>query len=98
MLTSLEVPIEELKTEAGAQSPLRGFSEKLHRLASLVLNNISHAIELPWEKYLSEMHEYDAPSRSEIKIVNNVHDVGSAWSTLVSCAFLAFMGLIDQDD
>ena len=43
-----------------------------------------HVLELPWEKYLSEMHEYSAPSDDEICVGRNVSDLTNAWSTLVS--------------
>lgn len=48
------------------------------------MNNISHGVELPWEKYLSEMHEHEAPSRDELVLVKTGQPVPKKWSTLVS--------------
>jgi hypothetical protein len=56
----------------------------LHQCSHTIFNNLSHVLELPWEKYLSEMHEFTAPGRDELQTVNAKDRIANAWSTLVS--------------
>lgn len=56
----------------------------LHQYSHTVFNNLSHVFELPWEKYLSEMHEFAAPGRDGLQTVNAEDSIPNAWSTLVS--------------
>ncbi|KAH6678772.1 hypothetical protein F5X68DRAFT_234643 [Plectosphaerella plurivora] len=52
----------------------------LHAVADLILSNMSHALELPWEKYLGEMH---SANRGVLHVVKSEsgHAV-TEWSTL----------------
>lgn len=59
-------------------------AQSLHKVANAVFNNLSHGLELPWEKYLSEMHEFAAPSRSNLQIFGASDIIPNDWSTLVS--------------
>ncbi|KAH7252802.1 hypothetical protein BKA59DRAFT_475210 [Fusarium tricinctum] len=54
----------------------------LHHCSQLIYNNLSHALELPWEKYLSEMHEFAAPSSDVLQTVNAEDRIPNEWSTL----------------
>lgn len=55
----------------------------LHGVSQEVLKNLSHALELPWEKYLGEMHEFTAPSKDQLCIVKSGEVISPEWSTLV---------------
>lgn len=39
-----------------------------HKLSHEVFKNLNHILELPWEKYLGEMHEFTAPSMDRLKV------------------------------
>jgi ABC-type sulfate transport system substrate-binding protein len=54
--------------------------KSLYDISQEVFKNLSHALELPWEKYLGEMHEFSAPSKDQLFIDANSPE----WSTLVS--------------
>ncbi|CAG9952413.1 unnamed protein product [Clonostachys rosea f. rosea IK726] len=54
----------------------------LHQCSHTIFNNLSHVLELPWEKYLGEMHEFTAPGRDELQTVNAKDRIANAWSTL----------------
>ncbi|KAF9698353.1 hypothetical protein EKO04_003939 [Ascochyta lentis] len=54
----------------------------LNALAAALFNNLSHVLELPWEKYLAEMHEYTAPGADELHVGRHGSDLANAWSTL----------------
>ncbi|KAI8712208.1 hypothetical protein NCS52_01318500 [Fusarium sp. LHS14.1] len=56
--------------------------EKLHKFSHVVLKNLSHAVELPWEKYLGEMHEFTAQGNDELRTVSLNESVANEWSTL----------------
>lgn len=55
----------------------------LHKLSQEVFKNLSHALELPWEKYLGEMHEFSAPSKDHLRLVKAGETIPNDWSTLV---------------
>lgn len=61
----------------------------LHALAADILNNVSHALELPWEKYLSEMHEFGVDADDELRVFKS-GDVETAWSTMVRSPHFSF--------
>lgn len=61
--------------------------EKLHKFSHVVFKNLSHAVELPWEKYLGEMHEFTAPGDDELRTVSLDEPLANEWSTLVSVQF-----------
>lgn len=54
----------------------------LHSFAADIFNEVSHALELPWEKYLSELHEFGAEGDDELRVFKDT-DVEIAWSSLV---------------
>ncbi|CAJ0553091.1 Ff.00g116030.m01.CDS01 [Fusarium sp. VM40] len=54
----------------------------LHHYSQAIYNNLSHALELPWEKYLSEMHEFAAPSSDVLQTVDAEDRIPNEWSTL----------------
>ncbi|GKZ27077.1 hypothetical protein AbraIFM66951_004533 [Aspergillus brasiliensis] len=54
----------------------------LHALSHEVFKNISHALELPWENYLGEMHEFLVPSQDQLRILNPKEPIPIRWSTL----------------
>ncbi|RSL53853.1 hypothetical protein CEP53_007608 [Fusarium sp. AF-6] len=56
--------------------------EKLHKFSHVVFKNLSHAVELPCEKYLDEMHEYTAPGNDELRTVPLNEPLANEWSTL----------------
>ncbi|KAI8652953.1 hypothetical protein NCS55_01278400 [Fusarium keratoplasticum] len=56
--------------------------EKLHKFSHVVFKNLSHAVELPWEKYLGEMHEFTAPGDDELRTVSLDEPLANEWSTL----------------
>ncbi|EXL91363.1 hypothetical protein ACKRZS_010610 [Fusarium odoratissimum] len=56
--------------------------QTLHRFSHCVFNNLSHVAELPWEKYLGEMHEFLAPGTDELRVFSPDQHVPSYWSTL----------------
>ncbi|KAJ4187012.1 hypothetical protein NW759_016905 [Fusarium solani] len=56
--------------------------EKLHKFSHVVFKNLSHAVELPWEKYLGEMHEFTAPGNDELRTVSLDEPLANEWSTL----------------
>lgn len=58
--------------------------ENLHALSHTVFKNLSHGVELPWEKYLGEMHEFAAPGKDELRVVPWGAPIANEWSTLVS--------------
>lgn len=62
--------------------------QKLHSLAQPILYNLSHALELPWEKYLSDMHEFHVTGQDELRIVAAGSSIPQEWSTLVSLIVL----------
>lgn len=57
--------------------------EAYHKLSHEVFKNLSHALELPWEKYLGEMHEFTAPSMNRLKTFKAGEPIFNEWSTLV---------------
>jgi len=57
--------------------------ESLHKISQEIFKNLSHALELPWEKYLGEMHEFAAPSKDRFRVVNSTDTIPNDWSTLV---------------
>jgi hypothetical protein len=54
-----------------------------HGISREVFKNLSHALELPWEKYLGEMHEFSAPSEDELRILRVADAIPNEWSSLV---------------
>ncbi|KAH6648121.1 hypothetical protein BKA67DRAFT_662850 [Truncatella angustata] len=72
----LSQPLAPIATSA------RSLMLTLHEISHVIFNNISHALELPWEKYLSEMHEFDSQGNDELRIVHHGQDVLLKWSTL----------------
>lgn len=58
--------------------------KSLHGCSHEILNNISHVFELPWEKYLSEMHEFAGPGTDELRAVPRGQPIPNKWSSLVS--------------
>ncbi|KAH7118338.1 hypothetical protein EDB81DRAFT_701343 [Dactylonectria macrodidyma] len=56
--------------------------ESLHKLSHTVFKNISHGVELPWEKYLGEMHEFAAPGKDELQVIPWGEPIENKWSTL----------------
>lgn len=67
----------------------------LHHYSQAIYNNLSHALELPWEKYLSEMHEFAAPSSDVLQTVDAEDRIPNEWSTLVSIhSFLSFYSFL----
>lgn len=58
--------------------------ESLHTLSHAVFKNLSHGVELPWEKYLGEMHEFAAPGKDELRVFPWGESIANEWSTLVS--------------
>ncbi|KAJ4982972.1 alcohol dehydrogenase GroES-like domain-containing protein [Stagonosporopsis vannaccii] len=60
--------------------------DAFHALATALFNNLSHVLELLWEKYLAEMHKYTAPGYDGNCIAGTASDLTNAWSTLVSAA------------
>ncbi|WAO95342.1 Hypothetical protein NCS54_01295800 [Fusarium falciforme] len=56
--------------------------EKLHKFSHVIFKNLSHAVELPWEKYLGEMHEFTAPGNDELRTVSLDEPLANEWSTL----------------
>ncbi|KAF5228577.1 hypothetical protein FAUST_10989 [Fusarium austroamericanum] len=56
--------------------------QTLHGLSHSVFKTLSHVAELPWEKYLGEMHEFPAPGKDELRIVPPDQPVANEWSTL----------------
>lgn len=57
--------------------------EQFHVVSHAIFKNLSHALELPWEKYLGEMHEFAAMGDDELQIVNFGAAIPNMWSTLV---------------
>lgn len=57
--------------------------KSLHTISHQVFKNLSHALELPWEKYLGEMHEFSAPSKDHLRLVKAGDAIPNEWSTLV---------------
>jgi hypothetical protein len=58
--------------------------ERMHEISQTVFKNLSHGVELPWEKYLGEMHEFAAPGKDELRVVSCGEPIENKWSTLVS--------------
>ena len=54
----------------------------LHGLSADIFNNISHVLELPWENYLNEMHEFGAEGDDELRMFKDT-DVERKWASLV---------------
>ena len=54
----------------------------LHALSGHIFNDLSHALELPWEKYLAELHEFAADGDDELRVFGTA-DVERAWASLV---------------
>jgi hypothetical protein len=73
-----------LKAQSSAGDGFSPVMQRLHKLAHTVFKNISHAVELPWERYLGEMHEYNASGADELLVVSHGKAVPFSWSTLVS--------------
>lgn len=55
----------------------------MHRLSHEVFKNLSHALELPWERYLGEMHDFKARGQDEFQIMQPNAPITNSWSTLV---------------
>lgn len=58
--------------------------ETLHKYSHTVLKNLSHAVELPWERCLGEMHEFSASGNEELRTIRPGEPLPNEWSTLVS--------------
>jgi len=59
------------------------FMTNCHAIAADVFKNLSHVMELPWEKYLGEMHEFAAPGRDVLRIIDTTtEEPRMQWSTL----------------
>ncbi|KAK7219142.1 hypothetical protein V2G26_007145 [Clonostachys chloroleuca] len=56
--------------------------EILHQYSQTIFKNISHAVELPWEKYLGEMHEFMASGKDELRTIPPREPLPNEWSTL----------------
>ena len=85
-LSSKEVRITKavaLKGNHSLPSSVAALVAKLHTLAAGIFHNTSHALELPWERYLAEMHELQAQGDDELRLSNG-DPVELAWSTMVS--------------
>ncbi|KAJ5256833.1 hypothetical protein N7478_012937 [Penicillium angulare] len=65
-----------------SSSSISSLFEVLHKTSQQVFKNLSHALELPWERYLGEMHEFTADGQDEIRIIKPNHSLPNAWSTL----------------
>lgn len=72
--------------------------QTLHRFSHCVFNNLSHVAELPWEKYLGEMHEFLAPGTDELQVFSSDQHVPSYWSTLVCVKNLTLWTQTDKCD
>jgi hypothetical protein len=57
--------------------------QALHSLSHQIFKNLSHALELPWERYLGEMHEFTANGQDQLRILLPGEPTPNAWSTLV---------------
>lgn len=66
--------------EAAIAAPVM---QVLHKLSHEVFKNLSHALELPWERYLGEMHEFNAQGQDELQILMQNESIPNRWSTLV---------------
>lgn len=66
-----------------ASSVILALMESMHKISQEVFKNLSHALELPWERYLGEMHEFAAPSKDHFRLVNSGDTIPQDWSTLV---------------
>ncbi len=66
-------------------SSLSSFASAVHFIATQVFKNLSHVLELPWERYLEEMHEQTAPSGDSLRLLRTSSSAGERqqlWSTL----------------
>ncbi|OJJ78613.1 uncharacterized protein ASPGLDRAFT_138514 [Aspergillus glaucus CBS 516.65] len=85
-LGSLESQLPEgslVKNDLPKSSPgVTAVMEACHKLSHEVFKNLSHALELPWEKYLGEMHEFTAPSMDSLKTFKSREPIRNEWSTL----------------
>jgi hypothetical protein len=65
-------------------SSLSVFVTATHALAIQIFKNLSHVLELPWERYLEEMHEFGAPSDDTLRLEKHSPNSGikPVWSTL----------------
>lgn len=85
-----------MKNDLPKSSPgVTAVMEACHKLSHEVFKNLSHALELPWEKYLGEMHEFTVPSMDSLKTFKAREPIRNEWSTLVRSAeinpnFLSF--------
>ncbi|KAL3481525.1 hypothetical protein BJX99DRAFT_148659 [Aspergillus californicus] len=62
--------------------PVLPLLEALHKLSHKVFKNLSHALELPWERYLGEMHEFIVSGQDGLQVITANKPVPNAWSTL----------------
>ncbi|KAF5861630.1 hypothetical protein ETB97_012717 [Aspergillus alliaceus] len=54
----------------------------MHTLSHEVFKNLSQVLELPWEKYLGEMHEFTMTRQNELRILRANAPIPNSWSTL----------------
>lgn len=59
------------------------FVTNCHMIATDIFKNLSHVMELPWEKYLGELHEYAAKGRDVLRLIDlDTDEPKMQWSTL----------------
>ncbi|KAL6408391.1 hypothetical protein AUP68_08248 [Ilyonectria robusta] len=84
-LQNIRIQKHQLATSSSpALGTIAQVMESLHTLSHAVFKNLSHGVELPWEKYLGEMHEFAAPGKDELRVFPWGESIANEWSTLVS--------------
>jgi hypothetical protein len=63
-------------------SSLSLFVVAVHALAVQVFKNLSHVLELPWERYLEEMHEFGVKGDDALRFEKGADNVIQTRSTL----------------
>lgn len=62
------------------------FTSAVYSLSAQLFKLLSHVLELPWERYLEELHELSAPSGDTLRIVEAEAEAEkseeAAWSTV----------------
>ncbi|KAH7013008.1 hypothetical protein EDB80DRAFT_834749 [Ilyonectria destructans] len=82
-LQNKKIQKSELTASSGpALGTVAKVMKSLHALSHTVFKNLSHGVELPWEKYLGEMHEFAAPGKDELRVVPWGAPIANEWSTL----------------
>ncbi|KAL2839254.1 hypothetical protein BJY01DRAFT_250567 [Aspergillus pseudoustus] len=74
---------QALSATSSSTKPIAEFVTALHKLAHTILANFSHALNMPWESFLGEMHELNERGSDELRVFGSDTPIPNDWSTMI---------------